>query len=198
MDVGNSVFSAALLLFFVMDPFGNAPLAISLLRDVEKSRRRFVLMRELLIALGVLVFFLFFGEYMLRFMGLQQESVSIAGGIVLGVIGLRMIFPSKEGVMGRQVGGEPFIVPLAIPLIAGPSAMAMVIVMAKSNPGAMGMWFGALLLAWTATAVVMMASPLLLRVLRERGLTAIERLMGMVLIMLAVQMVINGISALVA
>lgn len=198
MDVGNSLFSAALLLFFVMDPFGNAPLAISLLRDVEKSRRRFVLMRELLIALGVLVFFLFFGEYMLRFMGLQQESVSIAGGIVLGVIGLRMIFPSKEGVMGHQVGGEPFIVPLAIPLIAGPSAMAMVIVMAKSNPGQMGMWLGALLLAWVATALVMMASPLLLRVLRERGLTAIERLMGMVLIMLAVQMVINGVSALVS
>lgn len=197
MDVGNTVLSAALLLFFVMDPFGNAPLAISLLRDVEKSRRRFVLMRELLIALGVLVFFLFFGEHILRFMGLQQESVSIAGGIVLGVIGLRMIFPRKEGVMGAQVGGEPFIVPLAIPLIAGPSAMAMVILMAKSNPGAMGMWLGALLLAWSATAIVMMASPLLLRVLRERGLTAIERLMGMVLIMLAVQMVVNGVSALV-
>src|SRR5690625_1051840 len=212
MEVGNSLLSAALLLFFVMDPFGNAPLAISLLRDVEKSRRRIVLMRELLIALGVLIFFPFFVEYMVRFMCLQQESgpiaggrqegaqvsLSIAGGIVLGFVGLRMLFPSKEGVLGHQVGGEPFIVPLAIPLIAGPSAMAMVIVMAKSNPGQMGMWFGALLLAWTATAVVMMASPLLLRVLRERGLTAIERLMGMVLIMLAVQMVINGISALVS
>ncbi len=196
MDIGSGVWSAALLLFFVMDPFGNAPLAISLLKDVEKSRRRKVLMRELLIALGVLMFFLFFGEAMLRFMGLQQEAVSIAGGIVLGVIGLRMIFPNKEGVMGAQVGGEPFIVPLAVPLIAGPSAMAMVILMAKSNPGQMGMWLVALLFAWGATAVVMMASPLLLRLLGERGLTAIERLMGMVLIMLAVQMVVNGMGSL--
>lgn len=196
MDVNTGVLSAAVLLFFVMDPFGNAPLAISLLKDVEKSRRRKVLMRELLIALGVLVFFLFFGEMILRFMGLQQESVAIAGGIVLGVIGLRMIFPNKDGVMGAQLDGEPFIVPLAIPLIAGPSAMAMVIIMAKSDPGAMGQWLLALLIAWFATAVVMMASPLLLRVLRVRGLTAIERLMGMVLIMLAVQMVVNGITTL--
>lgn len=197
MDIGNGIWSAAVLLFFVMDAFGNAPLAISLLKDVEKSRRRKVLIRELLIALGVLVFFLFFGEQILRFMGLQQESVSIAGGIVLGVIGLRMIFPNKDGVMGAQIDGEPFIVPLAIPLIAGPSAMAMVILMAKSDPSAMGMWLGALLIAWTATALVMLASPLLLRVLRVRGLTAIERLMGMVLIMLAVQMVTNGVTALV-
>lgn len=197
MDIGNGVWSAAVLLFFVMDPFGNAPLAISLLKDVEKSRRRKILIRELLIALGVLVFFLFFGEAMLRFMGLQQEAVSIAGGIVLGVIGLRMIFPNKEGVMGAQLDGEPFIVPLAIPLIAGPSAMAMVILMAKSNQGELGMMLGALFVAWLATAIVMLASPLLLRVLRLRGLTAIERLMGMVLIMLAVQMVVNGIDSLV-
>ncbi|SRR5690554_3625136 len=197
MGIGDGVFSAAVLLFFVMDAFGNAPLAISLLKDVEKSRRRKVLLRELLIALAVLVFFLFFGEAMLRFMGLQQESVSIAGGIVLGVIGLRMIFPRKDGVMGAQTDGEPFIVPLAIPLIAGPSAMAMVIVMAKSDPTQMGVWLTALLLAWAATALVMLASPLLLRILRQRGLTAIERLMGMVLIMLAVQMVVNGVRSLV-
>lgn len=176
-----------------MDPFGNAPLAISLLKDVEKSRRRKVLMRELLIALGVLVFFLFFGEIILRFMGLQQESVAIAGGIVLGVIGLRMVFPRAEGVMGYQVGGEPFIVPLAIPLIAGPSAMAFVILLARSQPAAMGRLTLALLLAWLGTAAVLLAAPLLLRLLKERGLQAVERLMGMLLIMLAVQMVLNGL-----
>lgn len=199
MGIGTGVWSAALLLFFVMDPFGNVPLALSLLKDVEKSRRRKVLFRELVIALGVLIFFLYFGEAILRVMGLQQETVSIAGGIVLGIIALRMIFPRRDGVMGGgALAGEPFIVPLAIPLIAGPSAMAMVILLAKSDPAAMLTWLGSILIAWTATALVMMASPLLLRILRERGLTAIERLMGMVLIMLAVQMVINGVSALVA
>src|SRR5699024_7668886 len=154
--------------------FGNVPLALSLLKNVEKSRRRKVLFRELVIALGVLVFFLYFGEAILRVMGLQQETVSIAGGIVLGVIGLRMIFPRQDGVMGGgALAGEPFIVPLAIPLIAGPSAMAMVILLAKSDPGGLLTWLGAILMAWTATALVMMASPLLLRILRERGLTAI-------------------------
>ena len=196
MGIGDGVLSAAVLLFFVMDSFGSVPLAMTLLKDVEPSRRRKVLLRELVIALVVLVIFLFFGQPMLRVMGLQQETVSIAGGIVLGIIGLRMIFPNKDGIMGSQYSGEPFIVPLAIPLIAGPSAMAMVIVMAKSDPTQMGMWLTALLLAWAATALVLLASPLLLRVLRQRGLAAIERLMGMVLIMLAVQMIINGIQSL--
>ncbi|HEX7002756.1 MAG TPA: MarC family protein [Trueperaceae bacterium] len=196
MDIGNSVWSAAALLFFVMDPFGNSPLVLSLLRDVDASRRRFIVFRELLIALAVLVLFLFVGQDILGFLGLQQQSVAIAGGIVLGVIGLRMVFPRPEGVMGRQIGGEPFIVPLAIPLIAGPSAMAMVILMSRTEPEAMGKWISALLIAWIGTAAVLMAAPLLYKVLRERGLVAIERLMGMLLIMLAVQLVVDGVTAL--
>ena len=196
MDVGNSVWSAAALLFFVMDPFGNSPLMLTLLKDVPAQRRRFVVLRELLIALGVLLLFLFVGQDILGFLGLQRQSVAIAGGIVLGVIGLRMVFPRPEGVMGKQLGGEPFIVPLAIPLIAGPSAMAMVILMARTEPEALGKWVSALLIAWGATAAVLLTAPVLYRVLRERGLIAIERLMGMLLIMLAVQLVVNGVTAL--
>lgn len=196
MDPTSSVWSAAVLLFFVMDAFGNAPLALALLKDVPQRRRRRVVFRELLIALFVLLFFLFLGQNILDFLGLHQESVSIAGGIVLGVIGLRMIFPRADGVMGHQVGGEPFIVPLAIPLIAGPSAMAMVILMARSDPASMSKWLLALIIAWAGTAVVLLCAPLLLRVLRERGLAALERLMGMLLIMLAVEMVLTGVLAL--
>src|SRR5690606_24225611 len=133
MDPTSSVWSAAVLLFFVMDAFGNAPLVLALLKDVPARRRRQIVMRELLIALAVLVFFLYLGQELLDFLGLREESVSIAGGIVLGGLGLRMIFPRPDGVMGHQVGGEPFIVPLAVPLIAGPSAMAMVILMARSD-----------------------------------------------------------------
>lgn len=196
MDVGGGVLSAATLLFFVMDPFGNVPLFLSLLKDVEPRRRRRVVLRELTIALLVLLFFLYLGGTILDFLGLHQESVSIAGGIVLAVIGLRMVFPTAEGVMGAQLEGEPFIVPLAIPLIAGPSAMAMVILMSRSDPGAMGRWTLALVLAWVGTAAVLLAAPLLMRVLRTRGLAAMERLMGMLLIMLAVEMVIEGFLSL--
>lgn len=196
MDDWQGVWQPATLLFFVMDPFGSVPLVLSLLHDVPVERRRRVVMRELVIALAVLLFFLYFGQQILGFLGLEESSVAIAGGIVLGVIGLRMVFPRAEGVMGYQVGGEPFIVPLAVPLIAGPSAMATVILLSRSGPDRMGQWTVSLLIAWLGTAAVLLAAPLLLRLLKERGLQAVERLMGMLLIMIAVQMVINGLLAL--
>jgi multiple antibiotic resistance protein len=195
MDLGASVWSAATVLLFVMDPFGNAPLVLKLLEKVAPERRRWVIARELLIALAVLMVFLFAGQAILDFLGLQRESVTIAGGIVLGIIGLRLIFPRPEGIMGHQPEGEPFLVPLAIPLIAGPSAMATVILMARNDPSEMGRWALAILAAWGVTAAVLLAAPALYRVLRERGLQAIARLMGMLLIMIAVQMVLNGLDS---
>lgn len=194
-EPGVSVFSAALVLFFVMDPLGNTPLFLTLLKDIEPRRRRYVIVRELLIALAVLLAFLFFGQRLLDLLALKEESVTIAGGIVLMIIGLRMIFPTKDGVMGDQGGGEPFIVPLAIPLIAGPSALATLILMVRSDSGAMGKWLLALLVAWGASAAVLSAAPFLYGLLRERGLIALERLMGMLLIMIAVQMIVNGMEA---
>ncbi len=195
MDVATSVWSAATVLLFVMDPFGNVPTVLTLLRNVEPSRRRRVIARELLIALAVLLSFLFAGQAILDVLGLQRESVTIAGGIVLGIIGLRLIFPRPEGLMGHQPEGEPFLVPLAIPLIAGPSAMATVILMARNAPTEMGRWVLAILLAWGITAAVLLAAPTLYRLLRERGLQAVARLMGMLLIMIAVQMVLEGLDA---
>jgi multiple antibiotic resistance protein len=181
LEPGASVFSAAVVLFFVMDPLGNTPLFLSLLRDLPARRRRYIIARELLIALAILLAFLFFGQSLLNLLELEQESVTIAGGIVLMIIGLRMVFPTKEGVMGDQSGGEPFIVPLAVPLIAGPSALATLILMVRSDPGALGKWFTALMMAWGAAAVVLSSAPFLYRLLKERGLSALERLMGMLL-----------------
>ena len=195
MELGGNVWSAATVLLFVMDPFGNVPTVLALLRDVDPSRRRRVIARELLIALGVLMVFLFAGQAILDFLGLQRESVTIAGGIVLGIIGLRLIFPRPEGLMGHQAAGEPFLVPLAIPLIAGPSAMATVILMARNAPDQVGRSALAILLAWGLTAAVLLAAPALYRLLRERGLQAVARLMGMLLIMIAVQMVLNGLDS---
>jgi len=189
-----TIFSAFITLLLVMDPLGNVPVFISVLKDVEPERRQRVLARELLIALAVLLLFLFAGSAALAMMGLRQESISIAGAIILFLIALRMIFPSPYGLMGDTPDGEPFIVPLAIPLVAGPSALAFSMLLVSTNPGRMLDWTLALVGAWAVSAALLMASPLLLRALGHRGLIAVERLMGMILVIIAVQMFFDGVS----
>ncbi len=165
-----SVASAALLLFLILDPLGNIPVFLSMLRSLPPQRQRIVLARELLIALGVLMMFLWAGKYALELMHLRQESVSIAGGIVLFLIGIRMIFPPPEGLMGEIPDGEPFIVPMAIPLIAGPSGMAAVILMGSDNPERLADWSLALLIAWGATAAILFSATVSLQMARSTGL----------------------------
>jgi multiple antibiotic resistance protein len=196
MENSMSTLSAGILLFLIMDPLGNIPLFLSLLRNVPPGRRQLVLVRELLIALAVLFVFLFAGQYLLHVLRLKQESVSIAGGIVLFLIGVRMIFPPKDGIFGGEgEAREPFIVPMAIPGVAGPSAMAAVMLLANSGPGRTVDWSVALSLAWLATAVILLSSTYLFRCLGTSVLIAVERLMGMLLVALSVQMVLDGVMA---
>ena len=190
-----TILSAALLLFLILDPLGNVPVFLSVLKPLPPHRQCVVLVRELLIALGVLMAFLWGGKYALELMHLRQESVAIAGGIVLFLIGIRMIFPRPEGLLGELPDGEPFIVPLAIPLIAGPSGMAAVMLMGSNEPHRLGEWSLALLLAWAATAAILLCAPLLYRLLGRRALSAVERLMGMLLVAISVQMLLDGLSA---
>ena len=190
-----TVASAALLLFLILDPLGNIPVFLSLLKNLKPSRQRAVIVRELLIALGVLMLFLWGGQYALELMHLKQEAVSIAGGIVLFLIGLRMIFPPPEGIMGEIPDGEPFIVPMAIPMIAGPSGMAAVMLLGSQEPGRMGDWMLALTIAWGATAIILFSATYLQKWLGTRVLTAIERLMGMVIVAISVQMLLDGIAS---
>lgn len=190
-----TIASAALLLFLILDPLGNIPVFLSLLRGMPAHRQRVVLVREMLIALGVLMAFLWGGRYALELMHLRQESVSIAGGIVLFLIGIRMIFPPPEGLMGELPGGEPFIVPMAIPLVAGPSGMAAVMLMGSQEPDRMGAWSLALFIAWVATAAILLSATYLYKILGGRALTAIERLMGMVIVAISVQMFLDGLAA---
>lgn len=190
--------SAALLLFLILDPLGNIPVFLSMLRSLPPKRQRIVLARELLIALGVLMAFLWCGKYALELMHLRQESVSIAGGIVLFLIGIRMIFPPPEGLMGEIPDGEPFIVPMAIPLVAGPSGMAAVILMGSKDPARLGDWSLALVIAWAATAAILFSATYLYKWLGMRVLTALERLMGMLLVAISVQMLMDGIAAFLA
>jgi MarC family membrane protein len=187
--------SAALLLFLILDPLGNVPVFLGLLEPLAPRRRRIVLVRELLIALFVLFAFLWGGRIILDAMHLRQESVSIAGGIVLFLIGLKMIFPSPEGMFGEAEGGEPFIVPMAIPLIAGPSGMASVMLLGSEDPARMGDWSLALVIAWAATAAILLSATYLYKALGKPVLVAIERLMGMLLVAISVQMLMDGVAA---
>jgi len=189
------ILSAGLTLLLIIDPLGNIPVFLSVLKKVEnESRKRKILIRELAIALIVMLVFLFVGQYFLKWLNLRQEAVQIAGGIVLFLIALRMIFPTEKGVMGDLPEGEPFIVPLAVPLLAGPSTLAMLILLARSQPDRIFDWLIAVLGAWGVTSLIMLSSGKLHKLLGMRGLIAVERLMGMVLVAISVQMLLDGIT----
>ncbi|MBX3725051.1 MAG: hypothetical protein KF823_03960 [Xanthomonadales bacterium] len=189
------VLSAALLLFLIMDPLGNIPVFLGLLRPLPPRRRLFVLARELVIALAILFAVLLAGQWVLAALHLRQESISIGGGIVLFLIGLKMIFPPANGLFGEIPEGEPLVVPMAVPLIAGPSTMAALLLLANQDPARTVDWSLALLLAWIASAVILFSATSLYRWLGPRALGALERLMGMLLVALSVQMVLDGVAA---
>lgn len=188
------VFAAVVTLFLIMDPLGNIPPFLSVLKNVPVERRRTVLIREIAFAYLVLLVFLFLGKYILQFLRLEQATIGVAGGIVLFLIALRMIFPREGGAMGEPLEGEPFIVPLAIPLLTGPSTLAALLLLQRTSPSQTGSLLIALTIAWALSGCILLASTFLYRVLRERGLIAIERLMGMLLVMVAVQMLMNGVK----
>lgn len=187
-------FSAVVLLFLVMDPLGNLPLFLSALKQVPAERQRRVVLREMLIALTVLMLFLFLGGSLLRLLGLSEPALSAAGGIILMIIALRMVFPSREHSLEEDVPSEPFIVPLAIPYVAGPSSMATVLLLMSREPERWMEWTGAVLTAWVLCLPIMLSATGLSRRLGQRGLTAIERLMGLILVTIAVEMLMTGVS----
>lgn len=189
-----TLLSAAVLLFFVMDPLGNVPLFLSALRHVDPARYRPVILRELSIALLILVVFLFVGSNLLDLLQVSPAALTAGGGIVLLLIALRMIFPSHERSLREEVDGEPFVVPLAVPYTAGPSTLAMELLLMSQEPARWPVWLGAVVLAWLASAVILYFAGNLRRVLGERGLTAMERLMGMLLVLVAVEMLMRGIA----
>lgn len=192
--IAMSLASAAILLFFVMDPIGNVPLFLATLAPVDPSRRLRVVARELLVAYVLLVAFLFAGRPLLAVLGISEPALTIAGGILLFLIALRMVFPAEHGPLGEHVEGEPFIVPLAVPYIAGPSALATVLLMTSREPDRHLAWLVAISAAWAASAAILLSGAKLAEFLGTRGLTAVERLMGMVLVASAVQMFLDGLA----
>ena len=180
-------------LFLVLDPFGNAAIFHAVLSKVPEERRRRVLVRELLFALGTLLAFLFLGKHLLGFLGVRQATLSISGGILLFLIALGMVFPSRS-VLGETDDEEPFIVPLAVPLMAGPSSLALILLTASKYPAEIGSIALAVTGAWLLSAVILLLSPMILKLLGTKGTRALERLMGLLLILVAVQMFLDGVS----
>lgn len=197
METATSFASAALLLLLIIDPFGNLVTINSILREVPPGRRQRVILRECIIAFFILVGFLLVGERLLGLLGLRPPTLSISGGIVLFLIALRMVFPTKDRSLDR-IDGEPMVVPIAVPLIAGPSTLAMILLLATREPGAMLKWFGAVCAALGLSTLLLWASPLFFDRLGHRVTMAAERLVGMLLIMLAVQMFLDGLETYLA
>jgi multiple antibiotic resistance protein len=187
-----SLLSAAVLLFFVMDPLGNVPLFLSALRHVDPARVRAVILRELLIALVILVGFLFLGRFILELLHVSPAALTAGGGFILLLIALRMIFPTDERSLREDVREEPFVVPLAIPYTAGPGMLATELLFMTREPHRWPVWLGAVVLAWLASAIILYFASNLRQLLGARGLTAIERLMGMLLVIVAVEMLMAG------
>ncbi|MHB1949236.1 MAG: MarC family protein [Gammaproteobacteria bacterium] len=189
-----TLYSATLTLILVMDPLGNIPMFLSILNSVNPARRKKIILRETFIAFVILLIFLFFGKFILEGMQISESALSIAGGIILFLIALKMIFPHEDNGRRPKQIGEPFIVPLAVPFVAGPSTMTVVMLLGNQQPNHLMLWFFALTIAWITCTIILVFAENLRKILGERGLTAIERLMGMILTTMAVQMFLTGVQ----
>ena len=193
MNTNLDLLAFAVTLFLVLDPFGNAPVFNAVLSKIPEKRRRRVLLRELFIALTILLGFLFLGKYLLGILRVGVHTLSISGGIVLFLIALGMVFPTRS-ILGETGDDEPFIVPLAVPLMAGPSSIALLLLTASKHPRELVPIALGVGCAWLGSSLILLFSPVLLRILGTRGARALERLMGLLLILVAVQMFLDGVT----
>lgn len=189
------VLSLAITLFFVLDPFGNLPVVLSLLSKVEPEQRWKVVARESFIALGLLVLFYAVGARFIGLLGVDSSDLTICGGVVLGIIALRMVFPDENGGVAREAEVEPFIVPLAIPLMAGPSALATVMIMSAQSEANPLIGMGMMTLAWLVSAILLVGGVRVGHFIPQRLMEAFERLSGLLLAVISVHMVMTGIRA---
>ncbi len=190
----HSFLSAFVLLLLVLDPFGSLPIFVSVLQGVAPERRRRVALREVVIAFCVLLAFMLGGQGFLGLMRLSERSLEVAGGVILLIIAIRMIFTGGAEVYANETGREPYIFPLAVPLLAGPSAMATVLLLASRQPERLWSWVGALTLAMAVSGGVLLAAGRIRRWLGASMVSAIERLMGLVLTAVAVEMILAGLK----
>lgn len=188
-----SLLSISVVLFLIMDPIGNIASYLYLMRDIKPKRRALILAREMGIALAAMLIFNYLGEFIFDLLGISETTVRIASGVILFLIAIKILFPARDSLRANLPQGEPFITPLAIPLIAGPSLLATVMLYAQMEQSQPVM-LGAILIASLATFLVLLVSPFLQRWLKNNGLLALEKLMGMVLVLIAVQRFAEGLK----
>ena len=189
-----TVLAAIFLLIIIMDPIGNVPVFLSILKNIPLERRKKIIIRELIIAFAILLFFMFIGRYLLQLLQIEQSSLGIAGGIILFIIAIRMIFPGTKPMFSHNEESEPLVVPLAIPMLAGPSAIAAVILLMAQEPSRWIEWTFVVFVASLISGIILISSEALGSKLGNRALTAIERLMGIFLIMVSVDFILDGIK----
>lgn len=188
-----AMWAATVTFILVMDPLGNVPLFLAALRNTAPQRRQWVILRECLIALAIMVTFLFLGKSMLDLLHIDDPALQAAGGVILLLIAIRMVFPTPERNLKEPITHEePFIVPLAVPYVAGPSLLAVIVVLVSTDPGNLPWYLAALGISWTATTLTLYFAGFLQRVVGARTLIAVERLMGMILVIMAVQLMFEG------
>jgi len=188
-----NLFTLTIILFLIMDPIGNISSFLSLLKDLPKQKRRKIIIREMLIALAAMLTFNFLGEYIFYVLEISDTTVKLASGVILFLVAVKILFPSIDSLRANLPAGEPFITPLAIPLIAGPSLLATVMLFARLEPSQTTM-LSAIFISWALAISILLLGSRLQRVISSNGLMACERLMGMVLIMLAIQRFAEGLQ----
>jgi MarC family membrane protein len=186
--------SSAVLLFLVVDPIGNIPIVLAAMAPVVQGRRNRVLVREVALATALLLAFLFFGKSVLDTLRLSELSLRIAGGVVLFLIAVRMIFPTEGGAMNAASASEPLLVPIAVPALAGPSALATVMLLSAQSPAAIMVHVGSIVAVMTVCGLILLAAGPIARAVGDRGIKAAERLMGLVLAAVSVQMMLDGVA----
>jgi MarC family membrane protein len=192
-----SFFQTFILLLLVTDPFGNVPLFVAAMAKVPPARRWRVVVRECAIAFLLLLLFMFFGRHFLAALQLTDISLRIGGSVILLIIAIRMIFPHPDGVLGRSEGGEPFIVPLAIPALAGPSALATVLLFTSQTTAEVMIHVAALAAVGVVWLAVFLAAERLQKALGAQVMTAFERLMGLILTAMSIEMLLGGVRSFV-
>ncbi len=185
--------SMAFALFLLMDSIGNVPIFVSILKDIDSKRQTKIIARELIIALFIIVLFYFIGDTLLGFLNVKMPTIMVSGGIILFLIAIKMIFPVPHDPQVGSSDKEPFIVPLAIPLVAGPAVLAAVMLYSGQMHDR-SVTLGAIFIAWVASTIVLLSSSYWKKVLGSRGLVACERLMGLILTLIAVQMFLEGLQ----
>lgn len=192
--------STTFLLFFVMDPIGNIPIFIVVLEQIPQKQKRWIIIREVIFAMIILIIFLFLGNTILKYLNISHSSLKISGSILLFLISMRMIFPPtapgnlKQSVFGELPEGDPFLFPLAIPSLAGPSAITTVILISNQNPSMINIWIFSIILSCTLALLILLSSNFIFKHAGKKGIFALEKLMGMALTAISIEMFLKGIK----